>query len=401
MRTTDGQPGDASDIGQDHPTLAFSIVRDDAAFRWQRRVGLIPSEGLGIVRRALFFSAICWLPIALWAIATGHAFPTRGEHTLASHFGIHVRSLVAIPLLILAEHTAHQSIRQFLHYLLESGLVSVQDAAQFRSEIDSIARLKDWALPWALIVGAAIAWAGAGILFPPSEDAGWIGQSGQVPFGGWWFILVVRPIFTALLMAWLWRAYIIFALMLKIAKFPLSLVPTHPDRAGGLAFVERLAFVFSPVTFAISAVVAAAFAHEVIYHGAAPLNMKTLMIGAAVLISIVFLLPFSPLIITLARLKRRALLQYGSLVGNHGRIVHRRWIDGHGVGSPAILDAPELGPVADVQSIYEAVRRIKSFPFTKLGLLAVAAPAAAPMVLVTVIKLPLSAVVGKILKALL
>ncbi|MDR5740014.1 hypothetical protein [Caballeronia sp. LZ016] len=97
-------------------SLEFSIVRDDAAFRLQRRIGLIPYEGLGVARRALFLAAICWLPTAVWAVATGRASLTHGEGSLASHFGIHVRCLVAIPLLVVAEHTAQRSFRPFLQY---------------------------------------------------------------------------------------------------------------------------------------------------------------------------------------------------------------------------------------------------------------------------------------------
>ncbi|SAK84654.1 hypothetical protein AWB77_04425 [Caballeronia fortuita] len=401
MHASDEQPDGASSAGSEHPSLAFSIVRDDAAFRLQRRIGLIPSEGLGVVRRALFLAAICWLPIALWAVATGRASLTHGEDSLASHFGIHVRCLVAIPLLIIAEHAAQRSFRPFLRYFLETGLVLPADMPKFDEAIARVVRLKRRVLPWVLILGCVVAWASAGVLLSPKEDVGWVSTSDRIPFAGWWFILVVRPIFTAIVLAWIWRACIVFILMLNLARLPLSLVPTHPDRAGGLAFVERIAFMFSPVAFAVSAVVAAAFAHDVVYHGVDPMTMKGLLFGAAALVSIVLLLPFAPLMLTLTRLKRRATLEYGSLVGRHGRLVHRRWITGEDIGSPEILDAPDLGPVADVHSIYEAVRRIKPFPFTKLGLLAIVAPASAPMLFIAVMQFPLPAVIGKIVKALL
>ena len=37
------------------PSVAPSFV-DDAALRLQRQVGLVPARGLGVVRRAVFFS---------------------------------------------------------------------------------------------------------------------------------------------------------------------------------------------------------------------------------------------------------------------------------------------------------------------------------------------------------
>jgi len=46
----------------------ISLVRDDPPFRWQRSLGLIPrSGGLGVGRRAVFWTALAWLPIAVWA----------------------------------------------------------------------------------------------------------------------------------------------------------------------------------------------------------------------------------------------------------------------------------------------------------------------------------------------
>jgi len=36
----------------------ISLVRDDLLFRLQRRFGLIPDQGLGLIRRAVFFSLV-------------------------------------------------------------------------------------------------------------------------------------------------------------------------------------------------------------------------------------------------------------------------------------------------------------------------------------------------------
>ena len=81
-------------------SIGLSVVRDDPAFRMQRSLGLIPQTGLGVVRRALFWSLLAWLPIAAWAALTGRAIAGTAGEPLMAHFGIHVRFLVAIPLLI-------------------------------------------------------------------------------------------------------------------------------------------------------------------------------------------------------------------------------------------------------------------------------------------------------------
>lgn len=79
-------------------SLGLSVVRDDPAFRLQRKLGLVPETGLGIVPRAVSWSLLAWLPIAAWAAWTGRAIAQTAGEPLLAHFGIHVRFLVAIPL---------------------------------------------------------------------------------------------------------------------------------------------------------------------------------------------------------------------------------------------------------------------------------------------------------------
>lgn len=402
----DGAPDSARPAAESSgvSSVELSLVKGDLGFQIQRRLWLIPERGMGAARRALAFAAITWLPLVVWAMATGRATQVHADDSLFAHFGIHVRCLVAIPLMVIAEGVAHKMMPPLLKYFVDCGIVTEQVLPEFRRQLSAIARLRDRALPWVAIIGLTIAWSTAGALLGNSEDVVWMTNEAGVrglTFGGWWFVLVIRPLFTVLLLAWLWRACLLFVLLSKIGKLPLALVPSHPDRVGGLGFVERMAFIFSPVTFAISAVVAASFAHEVVYHGASAMQMKTMLVASAALIALVFLIPLLPLAVSLGRLKRRSIFEYGSLIAHHDRLVHQRWILHRYIGTPEILDAPELGPVADIHAIYEAVGRMKSVPLSKLSIAAIAIPAVLPMAYVASMQLPLSAVLGKVVKALI
>lgn len=382
-----------------------SLVRDDPGFRLQRRLGLIPRVGMGTARRALIFAAVCWLPIVVWAALTGRASGSQHGDALLAHFGVHVRCLVAIPVLVIAEGMAQKTVPRFLRYFVESGLVPEDKLQAFRELIVSFVRVRNHALPWVLIAGIVIAWTTAGAVRNQIDDVIWPSGPGDtssaITFGGWWFILVVRPLFTALLLAWLWRACLVFVLFFKLSRFPLAYVPVHPDRLAGAGFVERFAFIFSPVAFAVSTVVAASFAHDVMYHGVSVADIKDELIATAVLLTVIFLAPFTPFVVALGKVKRDAMFSYGSLVGHHGRLVHRRWILKEDVGSPEILDAPELGPVADVQAVYGAIKSMRRMPIGKLGLAAIVVPAALPMLIVAATQLPLESIVAKVLKTLI
>jgi hypothetical protein len=222
----------------------------------------------------------------------------------------------------------------------------------------------------------------------------------QLGFGGWWLAFVARPLFVALLAAWLWRLVLAFLLLKRIAALDLALVPTHPDRAAGLGFLEKLPSAFSLFAFAASAVLASRLAHDVVYHGVHVLSLKALIVVFVVMVTALCLAPLLVFIPKLVAAKRRAILQYGALIGEHGRLVHRRWIQRETVAESPLLDAPELGPVADTLTLYEAVTKMRTAPVGKTALFAVALPAAIPMVALFAIEVPIKDMLLKILASL-
>jgi hypothetical protein len=393
MSRTPGPPDEPAD------ELALSLVRGDALLRVQRAVGLVPRRGLGVGRRALAFAALTWLPIAVWGLLTERALPGVAAEPLFQHFGVQVRCLVAIPLFILAEGIGHGLTTRLIPYFVTSGLVAEGDRARFAGIVRGVARLRDALLPWIAILGLVIAW----MLVPgPNEthEVLWAEGAPRLGFGGWWFLYVARPIYLALLLGWLWRVVLLFVLFARISALGLDLVPSHPDGVAGLGFLERLPMLFSPVVLAVSAVVASRWAHDVLYHDVHVAALRLPMIGFGVLVLVIFLSPLLVWARPLGAVKRRALLEYGALVGRHGRLVRRRWIEREPVADEALLAAPELGPVADTITLYEAVRKMRTVPVGRSSIVLLALPALVPMLGVLGIEVPLRDLLLKVLKTL-
>ncbi len=385
-------------MGECESDPRISLVRDDLLFRVQRRIGLIPREGMGVVRRAIFFALLTWLPIVIWAAYTGRALSGLAGEPLLQHFGIHVRFLIAVPLLILGEGMAHGLTTRLIPYFLTSGLV--RDQQPFRELVHRIVKLRNSTLPW-VIIATIIA---AGLIFRPplseEHELVWakIGASTpfDVGFGGWWLAYVARPIFIALLAVWVWRLILLFLLLKRIAALDFAIVPTHPDRSGGLGFIEKLPTAFSLFAFAVSAVVASRLAHDVVYHGVHVQSLQ-LLVGVFVLVLVVLCLAPLPVFIPkLAAAKRRALLEYGALVGQHGRLVRNRWILGEPAVDDPLLQAPELGPVADTLTLYDAVAKMRPVPIGKAAILSIALPAALPMLALFAIEVAIKDLLLKI-----
>jgi hypothetical protein len=386
------------------PDAAFelSVVRGDLLFRLQRRIGLVPADGLGLVRRAVFWSLFAWLPIALWAFYVGRAMPGVAGEPLLAHFGVHVRFLVAVPLLILAEGPVHVLTTRLLPQFVRSGVVPPDGVGRFRAAIEATARLRDATLPWALMLGAVVAFASTSEIAHRSHEIDWEGAAGARPgFGALWYLYVARSIYLTLVLAWLWRVVLLAVLFWRIARLDLALVPTHPDRAGGLGFLERVPPLFAPVPFAIGCVVASRWAHDAVYHGLALPSLKVQMIAFVVLSVVLFLLPLAAFARPLKRAKKQALLDYGTLVGRHGRLVHERWIQGRRLDDDALLAAPELGPVADTAAVYDAVEAMRTLPVGKAAVVPLAVAAVAPMIGVLALQVPVGDLVRTLIKALL
>ena len=97
---------------------------------------------------------------------------------------------------------------------------------------------------------------------------------------------------------------------------------------------------------------------------------------------VIYLSPLFVFLPALSRARKFARLEYAALVARHGRAVRERWINGRKpvVEDEPLLQAPEIGPVADTLSMYDAVKRMRPVPVGKTSLIAVLVPAIIPMI---------------------
>jgi len=391
--------------GTNTETFGVSLVRGDVLYRLQRKIGLIPPDGPGIGRRALFWSLFAWLPIVLWAWYTGRALPPAAQEPLLAHFGIHVRFLVAVPLFIVAEGMAHGLTMQLLPYFVQSGVVTERALPRFCEVLAGIVKLRDTTVPWIAILAFVVAALTVTDIIREPHEAAWAiegdGSARHLGFGALWFLYVGRPIYLMLLIGWVWRVILMFLLFRGIAGLDLVIVPTHPDRAGGFGFLERFPKAFAPVALAAGAVLAAGWAHDIVYHGASAQSMQLPMVAFVITSLLVFLSPLLVFAGPLLKAKKQALLEYGALIGRHGKLVRERWIEGREVKEDAILNAPELGPVADTTSLYEAVKQMRIVPLGKASIAPILLAAAIPMIAVFAIQVPVKDILKMLMKALI
>jgi hypothetical protein len=291
-------------------------------------------------------------------------------------------------------------VRVIVSQFLENGLIIDSQRDRFIQIVKDITQLRDKAFPWIIVFALTLLWL---IGVPDSlhaHELSWATFDSGLGFGGWWFLYVVRPVFTILLLGWFWRVCLLFTMFHRISKLDLALVPAHPDGMGGLGFLQKLPKAFILVTLAMSAVLASRWIHDSLYH---QITLDTLKLPLLSFVLLWGLTILSPLFVFSAKMistRKKAMRQYSALLAEHGRLIHQKWILGQKIGEHDILDAPELGPSADIQTIYAAVKNMRIVPIGKSCIMPIIAPIALPMIIVAATQIPLMKILTTLFKAL-
>jgi hypothetical protein len=182
----------------------------------------------------------------------------------------------------------------------------------------------------------------------------------------------------------------------------LDLVATHPDGFAGLAFLTRLPRIFIGFTFSVSVVIAGRWAHDLYYHDASLASLKLPFAALVIVLVILQMLPLAAFTQKLLAFRREALYSYGCILSKHGRLVRDRWIRGEKIeDTNGILSAQELGPLTDINAMYEAVEKLRPIPFNRDAIVTLVAPIALPFLPLVLLKIPVKELVAGLLKTLL
>jgi hypothetical protein len=148
-------------------------------------------------------------------------------------------------------------------------------------------------------------------------------------------------------------------------------------------------------------VLASRWAHDVVYHDVDVRSLRLQMGGFVVISVLLFSSPLLAFVPVMMRAKRKALLDYAALVGNHGRLVRNRWILKQPVTDDGLLNAPELGPLADTGPAYDAVVAMRVLLLGRASVLPLLVAALIPVVAVLAIEVPIAQILSTLAKALI
>lgn len=346
--------------------------------------------------RIALFLFVAWIaPMVLASVQ-----PDRpGTVTFMADLETHLRSLVAIPLLLFAESQIDPEVRYVVR--------SFASPRRCRKPAELLARVRALQpLVQHPVVGFALL-ALAFLVVPPwvrqhtSGPETWIfrtnGAGTELTAAGMWEAWVVVPVYVFLLLRWIWR-WIVFTLVLARCAPLLRPVVSHGDRCGGFSFVSYAPAKFAWVTAGASCLVSARWLFAIVREGASGHGVPPNILAVVVLSVALAFFPLLGLAFHFARAKRAGMRRYRAVLEGHARNVESAW---YRRPYPAHVTSEESSSLTDLNSVFDCVRTMRIIPYRRRHLLVVALAALAPMLPVLSLITPIHDIVREVLKALL
>ena len=366
-------------IGKEFPEEPheFSPVRGGPFFQLLRRTYLTGDAMELLQRRVIVIPTIAWLPLMLLT-----NLRETGLFSFLHDIEVHVRLLIALPILIAAETIVHSRMRSAERAFVNRRIVMPDDLPRFDRAIESAIRLRNSYLAELMLVILVYTfglwlWDSRIPIVTPT----WFAMSGgrwHLTPAGYWYVFLSIPIVQFVLLRWYFRLFIWYRFLWQVSRINLNLITTHPDRCAGLGFLGNSAYAFGPILFAQGAMLAGVVASRVLYRGEGLVSFE-LQIGGFIAFFILAILgPLAVFTQSLAIAKRRGLAIYGQLAQDYVEGFQRKWVDHHPSPQEVLLGTADIQSLADLANSYSVVSSMRSVPFGLNDIIRLAAAAAAP-----------------------
>jgi hypothetical protein len=364
----------------------FSVVMGGPLFQLLRRMHL-SGDALELLRqRVIVIASLAWLPLLALSLLEEQALGARAAVRFLGDVEAHVRFLVALPLLIVAEYIVNQRMRLVVRQFLERNLIPDAAVPRFDAAIASAFRLRNSLLAEVLlvalvyIVGVALVWRNVVAL---STTATWYaiptGDGMQLSLPGRWYAYVSLPIFQFLLVRWYYRVLIWARFLWQVSRIDLNLIPTHPDRVGGLGFLANVSYAFTPLAVAHGAMLAGPAANRIFYVGASLPDFKPEIFLVILFVVCLVFVPFLVFAPQLASAKRTGLREYGTLAERYVRAFDAKWLRGGAPSDEPLVGSADIQSLADLSNSFEVVKTMRVAPVTRDALVRLVMATLAPL----------------------
>jgi len=352
-------------------------------------VDLFQTASSRTLTRTFIAVGLAWIPLALLSAL-------RGGDTFLSFLTDYAsgsRFLIILPLLILAEPQLRERLALVAHHF-EADLVPRDQFPEFQEKWNSFESQRNSRLAQVLIVMLAYATAAflSQYLSPSGSEfvSWWKGGSGFRAFSlaGTWAFFISYPILAFFTYLWLWRQFLWARFLRSTTQLDLRLVAAHPDKLGGLGFLEASILGQIPFSFCLGVGLAGAIANRVLHEG---LPLMAFRYIAAVMVVGVLLYCVGPYLFftrTLLQMRRLGMLSYGAFARAVGEQFEKKWLHQADSLTEEVLLVPDFSTTGDLYGVVHNIDDIRVIPVGAVDLYAIVIAALIPAIPVVISAIP-------------
>lgn len=383
----------------------FSLVLGGPLYQLFRRSRLSGDALELLQRRILAIALLSWLPLLVLSVIGGDAVGGGIRVPFLRDVDVHLRFLLALPILIGAELIVHQRIRPAVKAFVARGIVPPAELPKFDAAIASVLRWRNSVvlevvlLVFAYTVGLW-SWSQNAAIEASTWYARPEGGSLNLTTAGIWYAFVSIPLFQFVMLRWYLRIFLWFVFLWRVSRLDLRIVPTHPDRAGGLGFLGQSTYAFGPILFAQGIMLCGVIASRIFHEGAKLMDFKVQAV-AFVAFFVAFVL--APLVVftpKLARARRQGLGEYGTLANRYVQGFDQKWIRGGAPEGEEFLGTGDIQSLADLGNSFAVLQEMRLVPFGLRDASRLAMATAAPLAPLVLTIFSLDELVTELLKVI-
>jgi hypothetical protein len=377
---------DRSSVPQSSNPYDFSLVLGGPLFQLLLRARLTGKALELLRRRIVVILLFTWTPLLVLSVITGTVAGTAVKVPFLYDIEMHVRLLIALPLLILAELVVHERMGVVVGQFVSHGLVANAVREPFDFIVSKALQLRNSVIAETLIValvyiiGILVVWRS----YISLDVATWyaVPQDGRIrlQLAGWWYLFVSLPVFQFILLRWYFRLFIWTRFLWQVSRLPLAYAPLHPDRMAGIGFLPRVTHAFWPLAVAQGALVAGVLANKIFFEAATLISFKFTVAAVVVVVAVVLLGPLLVFVPPLATAKRNALQDYGHLARLYVDEFDDKWLRGRAPRDENVLGSADIQSLADLGNSFEVVSSMRTLPVTRDTVLLLAGMTLLPIV---------------------
>lgn len=359
---------------------SFSLITGGPIYRFLGRFG-----STHLSRHVITASALAWLPLLILTLVYDLISKQDALHTFLRDPVHYARYLLAIPIYLGMTPVLDRWASAALQHLTTCRIVSDSNIGQMNSLIGRLLRMRDSLIPELIMLGLSFTNSFVrmhiekmGVSIPWLMVQG--SSSSSLTMAGWWNHLFSLPLFGFLTLIWIWRFVIWSYFLVRVSRYRLQLMATHPDLAGGIAFLSIPQRTFGGINLAIGIVIAAAIAQHIIFRGASALDYKAAVIAYTLVAPAVVLAPLLAFAPDLIRTRYTGFIKYSALADEYTEAFDNKWVAKNVPDGDELLGTSDIQSLADLANSFSVIRNMNVFPFVLRDYLILAVVSLVPFI---------------------